>query len=88
MEDVGVTTTMGGSEFLEAMARSKQVDPTMALPEKAIKATVKGGKANCGSATGARCRTTSRGRRSSGQHGAPTSGPPCSPTSGSASTAS
>ncbi len=43
MADLGVTTAMGGSEFLEAMARSKQVDPTMALLVGAIKATAKGG---------------------------------------------
>ncbi|WP_328760521.1 telomere-associated protein Tap [Streptomyces sp. NBC_00271] len=43
MEELGVTTAMGGQEFLEAMARSKQVDPTMALLVKAIKATAKGG---------------------------------------------
>jgi hypothetical protein len=43
MADLGVTTGMGGAEFLEAMARSKQVDPTMALLAKAIKATAKGG---------------------------------------------
>jgi hypothetical protein len=43
MADLGVTTAMGGSEFLEAMARSKSIDPTMALLAKAIKATAKGG---------------------------------------------
>ncbi|MDP9612786.1 hypothetical protein [Streptomyces demainii] len=43
MADLGVTTAMGGSEFLEAMARSKQADPTMALLVGAIKATAKGG---------------------------------------------
>ncbi|ELP70208.1 telomere-associated protein Tap [Streptomyces turgidiscabies] len=43
MAELGVTTSMGGSEFLEAMARSTQVDPTMALLLKAIKATAKGG---------------------------------------------
>ncbi|MFE0192958.1 telomere-associated protein Tap [Streptomyces sp. NPDC058989] len=43
MADLGVTTDMGGQEFLQAMARSQQVDPTMALVLKAIKATAKGG---------------------------------------------
>lgn len=43
MAGLGVTTSMGGIEFLEAMARSKSVDPTMALLVKAIKATAKGG---------------------------------------------
>ncbi|MFI9176095.1 telomere-associated protein Tap [Streptomyces lincolnensis] len=43
MADLGVTTAMGGTEFLEAMARSKHTDPTMALLVKAIKATAKGG---------------------------------------------
>ncbi|MDX2632553.1 transcriptional regulator, partial [Streptomyces scabiei] len=43
MADMGVTTDLTGSEFLEAMARRKQVDPTMALLETAIKATAKGG---------------------------------------------
>ncbi|MFD9286357.1 hypothetical protein ACFWD7_56260 [Streptomyces mirabilis] len=43
MEELGVTTAMDGQEFLEAMARSKQVDPTMTLLVKAIKATAKGG---------------------------------------------
>ncbi|MFE3905711.1 telomere-associated protein Tap [Streptomyces sp. NPDC059153] len=43
MADLGVTTDMGGSEFLDAMARSKQADPTMALLATAIKATAKGG---------------------------------------------
>ncbi|MEW2403592.1 helix-turn-helix transcriptional regulator [Streptomyces sp. NPDC046862] len=43
MADLGVTTAMGGSEFLEAMARSKDVDPTMALLVNAIKSTAKGG---------------------------------------------
>ncbi|MFJ1673361.1 telomere-associated protein Tap [Streptomyces bottropensis] len=43
MADLGVTTSMSGQEFLDAMARSKQVDPTMALLAKAIKATAKGG---------------------------------------------
>ncbi|MGW1007687.1 telomere-associated protein Tap [Streptomyces sp. NPDC002520] len=42
MADMGVTTDLAGSEFLEAMARRKQVDPTMALLETAIKATAKG----------------------------------------------
>ncbi|MBB6438612.1 telomere-associated protein Tap [Streptomyces candidus] len=43
MADMGVTSGLGGSEFLDAMARRKQVDPTMALLETAIKATAKGG---------------------------------------------
>ncbi|MFI8952902.1 telomere-associated protein Tap [Streptomyces sp. NPDC053750] len=43
MADLGVTTGMGGAEFLAAMARSRQVDPTMALLVGAIKATAKGG---------------------------------------------
>ncbi|MFJ2774264.1 telomere-associated protein Tap [Streptomyces sp. NPDC087300] len=43
MADMGVSTDLGGSAFLEAMARRKQVDPTMALLETAIKATAKGG---------------------------------------------
>ncbi|MFE3599663.1 telomere-associated protein Tap [Streptomyces sp. NPDC059142] len=43
MADMGVTTDLGGSEFLEAMARRKDVDPAMALLETAIKATAKGG---------------------------------------------
>ncbi|MEU7579948.1 helix-turn-helix domain-containing protein [Streptomyces sp. NPDC041068] len=43
MADLGVTTDLGGPEFLEAMARSKQVDPTMALLVGAIKSTAKGG---------------------------------------------
>ncbi|MGY4966596.1 telomere-associated protein Tap [Streptomyces sp. 900105245] len=42
MADMGVTTDLTGAEFLEAMARRKQVDPTMALLETAIKATAKG----------------------------------------------
>jgi len=42
MADMGVTTDLQGSEFLEAMARRKQTDPTMALLETAIKATAKG----------------------------------------------
>jgi transcriptional regulator with XRE-family HTH domain len=42
MADMGVTTDLQGPEFLEAMARRKQVDPTMALLETAIKATAKG----------------------------------------------
>ncbi|MGW3269075.1 telomere-associated protein Tap [Streptomyces sp. NPDC001056] len=42
MADMGVTTDLTGQEFLEAMARRKQVDPTMALLETAIKATAKG----------------------------------------------
>ncbi|MFD6991751.1 hypothetical protein [Streptomyces sp. NPDC059943] len=43
MADMGVTTDLEGQEFLDAMARSKQVDPTMALLATAIKATAKGG---------------------------------------------
>ncbi|MBX4177004.1 telomere-associated protein Tap [Streptomyces geysiriensis] len=43
MADLGVTTTMGGQEFLDAMARSKDADPALALVLKAIKATAKGG---------------------------------------------
>jgi DNA-binding transcriptional regulator YiaG len=43
MADLGVTTDMGGQEFLDAMAVHKQVDPTMALLLNAIKATAKGG---------------------------------------------
>ncbi|MFC7897521.1 telomere-associated protein Tap [Streptomyces sp. NPDC057381] len=43
MADLGVTTAMGGAEFLEAMARSRRTDPTMALLAGAIKATAKGG---------------------------------------------
>ncbi|MFI9080987.1 telomere-associated protein Tap [Streptomyces sioyaensis] len=43
MADLGVTTDMGSQEFLDAMARSKDVDPTLALVLKAIKATAKGG---------------------------------------------
>ncbi|MCZ9342537.1 telomere-binding protein TapR2, partial [Streptomyces sp. TRM76130] len=43
MADMGVTTDLTGQEFLEAMARRKQLDPTMALLETAIKATAKGG---------------------------------------------
>ncbi|MFI8326332.1 telomere-associated protein Tap [Streptomyces sp. NPDC085529] len=42
MADMGVTTNLPGQEFLEAMARRKQTDPTMALLETAIKATAKG----------------------------------------------
>ncbi|MFD9289576.1 telomere-associated protein Tap [Streptomyces sp. NPDC060030] len=42
MADMGVTTDLQGKAFLEAMARRKQVDPTMALLETAIKATAKG----------------------------------------------
>ncbi|WP_229883935.1 telomere-associated protein Tap [Streptomyces omiyaensis] len=42
MADMGVTTDLQGEDFLEAMARRKQVDPTMALLETAIKATAKG----------------------------------------------
>lgn len=43
MADLGVTTDLGGSKFLDAMARSKSIDPTMALLAGAIKATAKGG---------------------------------------------
>ena len=43
MAELGVTTAMGGQEFLDAMARSRSTDPTMALLAKAIKATAKGG---------------------------------------------
>ncbi|GGR46221.1 telomere-associated protein Tap [Streptomyces netropsis] len=43
MADMGVTTDLQGQEFLDAMARRKQTDPTMALLETAIKATAKGG---------------------------------------------
>ncbi|MFG2979244.1 telomere-associated protein Tap [Streptomyces sp. NPDC048331] len=42
MADMGVTTDLTDAEFLEAMARRKQTDPTMALLETAIKATAKG----------------------------------------------
>lgn len=42
MADMGVTTDLQGQEFLEAMARRKQVDPALALLETAIKATAKG----------------------------------------------
>ncbi len=43
MADLGVTTDLSGQEFLDAIARRKQVDPTMAMLETAIKATAKGG---------------------------------------------
>ncbi|MCX5395253.1 helix-turn-helix transcriptional regulator [Streptomyces sp. NBC_00094] len=43
MADLDVTTDLSGSEFLEAMADSRRVDPTMALLVTAIKATAKGG---------------------------------------------
>ncbi|MEU7384138.1 MULTISPECIES: telomere-associated protein Tap [unclassified Streptomyces] len=43
MADLGVTTDLSGQNFLDAMARSKSVDPTMALLAGAIKATAKGG---------------------------------------------
>ncbi|WP_323138038.1 hypothetical protein [Streptomyces sp. NBC_01433] len=43
MADLGVTTDLGGQDFLDAMARSRQVDPTMSLLTTAIKATAKGG---------------------------------------------
>ncbi|MFI5688372.1 telomere-associated protein Tap [Streptomyces sp. NPDC051636] len=43
MADLGVTTDLSGQEFLDAMARAKSVDPTMALLAGAIKATAKGG---------------------------------------------
>ncbi|MFB7852439.1 helix-turn-helix domain-containing protein [Streptomyces sp. NPDC056053] len=42
MADMGVTTDLTEDDFLEAMARRKQADPTMALLETAIKATAKG----------------------------------------------
>ncbi|MEU3226811.1 helix-turn-helix transcriptional regulator [Streptomyces sp. NPDC006976] len=42
MADMGVTTDLQGEEFLEAMARRKQVEPALALLETAIKATAKG----------------------------------------------
>ncbi|WP_329156331.1 helix-turn-helix domain-containing protein (plasmid) [Streptomyces sp. NBC_01456] len=42
MADMDVTTDLAEQEFLEAMGRRKQVDPTMALLETAIKATAKG----------------------------------------------
>ncbi|MGF0167543.1 telomere-associated protein Tap [Streptomyces koyangensis] len=42
MADMGVTTDLQGQEFLDAMARRKEVNPTMALLETAIKATAKG----------------------------------------------
>ncbi|MGW8985170.1 telomere-associated protein Tap [Streptomyces parvus] len=43
MADLGVTTDLGGSEFLEAMTRSRSTDPVMSLLATAIKATAKGG---------------------------------------------
>ncbi|MGW5869091.1 telomere-associated protein Tap [Streptomyces sp. NPDC055239] len=43
MADLGITTDLGGQDFLDAMARSGQSDPTMALLATAIKATAKGG---------------------------------------------
>ncbi|MEH0415997.1 telomere-associated protein Tap [Streptomyces sp. B21-083] len=43
MADLGVTTDLTGQEFLDAMNRSKSVDPTMNLLATAIKATAKGG---------------------------------------------
>ncbi|MFI9345770.1 telomere-associated protein Tap [Streptomyces sp. NPDC052773] len=43
MADLGVTTDLGGKEFLDAMARSRDADPALALLLKAIKATAKGG---------------------------------------------
>ncbi|MEU2856004.1 telomere-associated protein Tap [Streptomyces syringium] len=43
MADLGVVSGMEEQAFLEAMARSKSVDPEMALVLKAIKATAKGG---------------------------------------------
>ncbi|MFF6771967.1 telomere-associated protein Tap [Streptomyces sp. NPDC012637] len=42
MADLGVTTSLAGAEFLDAMARSRQADPVMALLANAIKATAKG----------------------------------------------
>nr|BBJ47747.1 hypothetical protein SAVMC3_03760 [Streptomyces avermitilis] len=53
----------GGQEFLDAMARRKQVDPTMALLETAIKATAKGGIGKLRQRSRARCRTTRSTRR-------------------------
>ncbi|MFJ4806839.1 hypothetical protein [Streptomyces murinus] len=82
MADLGVTTGMGGSEFLDATARSKDADPALLLVLKAIKAA-----ANCGSATTARCRTTSPGRPWNTSPGVPTSGRPSWPASGSSYTA-
>lgn len=43
MADLGVTTALGGREFLEAMAAARDIDPTMALLVNAIKSTAKGG---------------------------------------------
>ncbi|MEU4654953.1 telomere-binding protein TapR2 [Streptomyces sp. NPDC023723] len=43
MADLGVTTSLSGQQFLDAMARSRQADATMALLAGAIKATAKGG---------------------------------------------
>ncbi|MFF3646506.1 telomere-associated protein Tap [Streptomyces sp. NPDC002564] len=43
MADLGVSTDLGGSAFLDAMARAGTADPTMALLATAIKATAKGG---------------------------------------------
>ncbi|MGW0931044.1 telomere-associated protein Tap [Streptomyces sp. NPDC002644] len=43
MADLGVTTDLGGQEFLDAMARSRDADPALALVLKAVKATAKGG---------------------------------------------
>lgn len=43
MAGLGVTTTMGGQEFLDAMARSGHADPVTELLAKAVKATAKGG---------------------------------------------
>lgn len=43
MADLGVTSKMDEQAFLQAMARSKSVDPEMALVLKAVKATAKGG---------------------------------------------
>ncbi|MFD0066901.1 hypothetical protein [Streptomyces sp. NPDC056690] len=88
MADLGVTTSMVGQEFLEAMARSKQTDPTMALLATAIKATAKGGIGKLRQRSRARCRTTRSTRRSIARRGALASGPPCWRTSGSACTAS
>ncbi|MBY8888964.1 helix-turn-helix transcriptional regulator [Streptomyces sp. PTM05] len=43
MADLGVTTDLGGAEFLDAMAHARQADPVMSLLVGAIKATAKGG---------------------------------------------
>ncbi|MFC0052173.1 hypothetical protein [Streptomyces actinomycinicus] len=43
MADLGVTTETGGSEFLDAMARSEEVGPAFVLVAKVIMSTAKGG---------------------------------------------